>query len=179
MTPPLIATFLKELESWRGTPWVQQQFPGGPHRAVKGLRGDCIQIIVAAAENAGIVAPVTLPPYNSRGGYIREEQCGVSLVGMLNAHVRDGKLQLVEHDLQATLAAALSNLEFQISNGLLPGDLLTFRFARHDHHIGVYAGGRNCEFWHAAGADAGMAFTRSSLREPRYAAGLRNAYRFS
>jgi len=151
-----------ELESWIGTPWVHCSAERGRTRAVKGVRGDCVHTIVAAFENAGIIEPVTIPPSASNAG-IGTAEGPETMSAILTMFVNQGRMAMLNpwHD------------------DLIFGDLLTFRFAGREHHIGVYRGGRNGMFYHSGGGvGPTSSFRLSSLREQVFKAALRRAFRF-
>lgn len=160
--PDTAARLRSELDSWIGTPWVHCSAERGRTRALKGVRGDCVHTIVAAFENAGIIAPVTIPPCASNAG-IGTAEGPETMSSILTTFVSQG------------LMTMLNPLEDE----LLFGDLLTFRFAGREHHIGVYRGGRNGMFYHSGGGVGPTAsFRLSSLREQVFKSALRRAFRF-
>lgn len=59
--PEHFSRLLAELESWRGTPFVEC-------RAVKGAGADCIQFIERTLQATGAIDAVQFPRYVTRGG---------------------------------------------------------------------------------------------------------------
>jgi len=151
-----------ELDSWIGTPWVHCSAERGRTRAVKGVRGDCVHTIVAAFENAGVISPVIIPPSAANAG-IGTAEGPETMSAILTDFVNQGRMAMLN----------------PFRDELLFGDLLTFRFAGREHHIGIYRGGRNGMFYHSGGGyGPTAAFRLSSLREQVYKTALRRAFRF-
>lgn len=158
--PENVAKLTAELDSWRGTPWVHCAVAVGPTRALKGIRTDCTHGIVAAFGNTGFVdaAKIVMPAHGARPGIAGEGESAVSLAKLLAGFVERHILAPVDGELPGALKF---------------GDVLTFRYAGREHHIGVFKGGENRDFWHADRNGFGTA----SLNEDRQKKALRNAYR--
>jgi len=160
-SPENVAKLLKEVDEWYGTPWQHLGGTPGYHRAVKKVRGNCVHIVVAIYENCGFIQPVWLPIHAANTGVVREEDAMQSLVSVLQSFVTDERMVKVED-----------------RSGLIVGDILTFRYAARDHHLGIWLGGLQREFAHCSGSSpAAAVFQKSSLNNQQIAAGLRGVYR--
>lgn len=157
--PETAKRLTEEMDSWIGTPWIHCAAVAGPHRAVKGVGGDCVHVIVAAYESLGFIGQQILPAHTAHTGF-GDETDELSLSGYLLKFVKSGEM-----------------VHLPRSTELMIGDVLTFRFASRDHHVGAYKGGKNSMFWHAGGSNIGSRFVASSLREHLNREALRGVYR--
>ena len=150
-----------EFDSWLGTPWVHLSAEPGHHKAIKGVQGDCVHVVVAAFENLRLIPSLVIPAHEAHPGTGKESIEQPTLSKTLRELTHTNLLERVILDRQP--------LEL--------GDVLTFRFGAREHHVGVYRGGINRSFWHSGGLNLGMKFTRSSLREHINRNALQAAYR--
>jgi len=154
----LCGRLLAELDTWIGTPWAHRAGVDGKQLAVKGEGGDCVTIILTALYNVGALEPLDLPAHALAPGVLPEERVAHSITKFVRPFIEGGRLQQLDGRTQP----------------LLTGDLLTFRTrAARDHHLGIFRGGANRNFYHAPGP--GRRFMISSLNEA--GARFQRAYR--
>lgn len=157
---------IAECDSWLGTPWVACGHTAGPHRARKGIGADCTHWVAAAYEATGALTALQLPAYVAHPGMAEESASPLSLAKFLDGLVQAGRV-----------AHVWKRVDGWGVFEPVTGDLLSFRFAGRDHHVGIYKGGRNGMFWHAAGQDRGGKIMLSSIRESTFRVALTNLYR--
>jgi len=159
---PQLADALKsELDSWIRTPWFHGGSRGGVPFALKGVGGDCVGTLLAAYHAVGLAPEIQVACYPPSRGGTCEETTRLSLSRILESLVDEGWLRRV--------ALGTEPLAF--------GDIITFKFAGLEHHVGAYAGGENEMFYHSGGVGQTARFMQSSLNEDRYRVPLRSAYR--
>lgn len=162
--PATVERFAKELDTWRGTPFLDQH-------AIKGVGADCVRWVEAVNVNMGACPPIQFPVYATFG----DAAILAQLTDMLR---RVPNLQQVYGNASAPGTTPETSV-------LIAGDILCFSTGKALHHLAMI-GPKPPELWHSIKAGGSMkdgkfvasGVQRGSFDDPVCKGNLRSIYRF-